>query len=138
VTNLADILTEFKIDVLDTRHQHKRGPGQTCAAGTLEEILRDYGEVHLRNVLQTIMETENNGMALVRPVMLAVSDIIIKKDWFELDPSKWFEVFDKIDLSEMHRIAKADKEVMKARHLVGGMILDRLRPHFSDETARLL
>jgi hypothetical protein len=77
-------------------------------------------------------------MALVRPVMLAISDIILKKDWFELDPTKWFEVFDKIDLSEMHRIAKADKDVMKSRHLVGAMILERLRPHFSDEMARLL
>jgi hypothetical protein len=132
VTALLDtICAELGVTVVDTRLQHKRGPGETCAVGTLEEILRGCGSAHLRSVLITIMESENNRMALVRPVLLAVSDLLrANPPWFG---ERWLQVFDKIDLSGLYDEARKHRQTASTRHVLFGMILERLRPHFTEE-----
>lgn len=98
--------------------------------------MRGEGSAHLRSVLMTIMESENNRMALVRPVMLAVSDVLRgHPDWYG---SKWFETFDRVDLSELHATAKKSREAVAPRHAIATMLIERLRPQFDDEPARLL
>jgi hypothetical protein len=131
MTALADICEEFGIEIVPPRQQRQRGPGQTCAEGTLHEILRDEGSAHLRSVLMTIMESVNNRMALVRPVLLAISDILrAHPDWFG---ATWLEAFDTIDLSGLYEEAKRHREMMATRYVLGGMLLERLRPHFDDK-----
>lgn len=133
---LASICQELGITIMPPRQQRQRGPGDTCAQGTLEEILRDEGSAHLRNVLQTIMESENNKMALVRPVLLAVSDVLrAHPTW---PGEKWFKLFDQMNLLEFYATAKADRDAVRPRYLIGAMILERLRPHFKEEAQERL
>lgn len=131
MTTLADICFETEVEIIDTRLQHKRGPGQTCAHGTLIEILRAGGPEHLRSVLITIMQSDNNKMALVRPVILAVSDLLrAHPKWFG---SEWLATFDSINLADLYRGAKAHREVAATRHVLIGMLLERLLPKFRDQ-----
>lgn len=137
MTTLTDICSELEIEIVDNRQSRSRRPGQTCAQGTMAQILEDEGSAHLRSVLMTVMESENNRMALVRPVLLAISDVLrAHPTWFG---EKWFRVFDEINLAALYSLAKRDREAMAPRWRVGGMILERLRPHFDEEPqARLL
>ncbi|GAC1572958.1 MAG: hypothetical protein NVS3B5_02160 [Sphingomicrobium sp.] len=128
---LTDLCNELGVEVVDTRLQHKRGPGQTCAAGTLEQIMREHGSEHLRSVLISIMQSENNRMALVRPVLLAVSDLLrVHPTWFGED---WLKAFDEIDLCQLYDQARKRRNLMSTRQLVGGMIFERVRPSFDVE-----
>ncbi|WP_024516816.1 hypothetical protein [Bradyrhizobium sp. Tv2a-2] len=128
---LNTICAELGVGILEPRQQRQRGPNQTCAVGTLEELLRDEGSAHLRSVLMTIVESKNNRMALVRPILMAVSDVLrAHPTWLG---SKWFDLFDEIDLVSLYEKAKADREAVAPRWLIGGMILERLRPHFHEE-----
>ena len=133
---LADICAELEIDVVDTS-ESARKPGQTCARKILQKVLTDEGEAHLRSVLITIMETENNKRMLVRPVILAVSDVLrTYPKWFG---AVWLTVFDGIELAEMYEDAKLDREGVAPRYSIAARIIDRLRPHFNEEPqARLL
>lgn len=137
MTALLDtICQELGVTIMAPRQQRQRGPGDTCAQGTLEEILRDEGSAHLRSVLITIMESENNRMALVRPILLAISDVLrAHPTWFG---GEWLEQFDKMDLAGFYATAKADRDAVRPRYLIGGMILERLRPHFKEEAQERL
>lgn len=131
-SSLSEICNEIGVTIIQPRQQRQRGPGQTCAEGTLEGILRDEGAAHLRSILLTVMESENNRMALVRPVLLAISDILrAHPTWFG---EKWLQVFDGIDLAAVHTEAKKHREIMGVHQIVAGMLLERLRPHFDEET----
>lgn len=135
MTTLAAICQELDIEIIDTTA--KRGPGQTCAHNILQRVLIDEGEAHLRSVLLTIMETENNKRMLVRQVILAVSDVLrAYPTWFG---DEWLKAFDKIELAELYEQAKADREGVSMRYSIATRIIDRLRPHFTIEPqARLI
>ena len=79
---LADICAELEVDIIDASESARR-PGQTCAGKILQKVLTDEGEAHLRSVLITIMESENNKRMLVRAVILAISDVLrTYPSWF--------------------------------------------------------
>ena len=73
--SLESILREFDIEIIDGAQNRRRKARQTCASQTLENIRRRRGSDHLRSVLMTIVETPNE-LALVAPVILAVSDVL--------------------------------------------------------------
>jgi len=124
---LAEICAEMEIEIVDTS-ESARKPGQTCARKILQKVLLDEGERHLRSVLITIMETENNKRMLVRPVILAVSDVLrTYPNWFG---DTWLQLFDKIELSELYEDAKRDREGVAPRYSIAARLIDRLRPHF--------
>ena len=133
---LAEICSEYGVEIVDTS-ESARKPGQTCARKILQKVLADEGEAHLRYVLITIMETENNKRMLVRAVILAVSDVLrTYPNWFG---DTWLKVFDKIELSELYEDAKRDREGVAPRYSIAARLIDRLRPHFHEEPqARLL
>jgi hypothetical protein len=78
---------------------------ETCAASTLQRLLSDWGESHLREVLLSIVESAGNERALTAPVIWAVSDLLLAHpNWFGND---WLDALDKIDLSALHESVKA-------------------------------
>lgn len=130
-STLADICAELEIVIVDNRQSRSRKPGQTCAAQTLLKILYDEGAAHLRCVLISIMETTNNKMMLVAPVIWAVSDVLRgHPDWFG---DKWLKEFDKIELIELHTHAKQSREAVAPRQAIATMLIERLRPLFIDQ-----
>lgn len=134
---LADICSELGIEIIDIRHSRSRRPGQTCADRTMIRILQDEGEAHLRSVLISIMETENNKRMLIAPVMWAISDVLRGHPaWFG---EEWLKAFDRIDLAELHERAKESREAVAPRQAVATMLIERLRPNFVEEPqARLI
>ena len=79
-------------------------------------------------MLITIMETENNKRMLVRPVILAVSDVL--RTYPNWCGDTWLQLFDKIELSELYEDAKRDREGVAPRYSIAARLIDRLRPHF--------
>lgn len=132
---LASICDELGITVIPVTKQ--RGLMETCAVNTLARILSDHGPEHLRSVLMAIVETENNKRMLVAPVIWAVSDILLAHpSWFGGD---FLEAMDRIDLAEMHELAKANREAAQPRQAIATMLFDELRKDFQpEEQARLL
>jgi len=101
---------------------------------TLLKILGDEGSAHLRSVLMTIMQTDNNKLMLVAPVIWAVSDVLRgHPSWFG---DAWFKEIDKIDLGELHANAKKSREAVAPRHAIATMLIERLRPLFTDHRRR--
>jgi len=142
-TALADICSETGVEIIDVRHSRSRRPGQTCADRTLLKILEDkkLGDAsqraaHLRSVLISIMETENNKRMLVAPVIWAVSDVLRgHPTWFG---EAWMQTFDKIDLAELHARAKESREAVAPRQAIATMLIERLRPLFIDQPQKRL
>lgn len=127
---LADICDEFGVEIV-AANESARKPGQTCAGKILLKVLLDEGEAHLRDVLTTIIETQNNKKMLVRPVILAVSDVLrTYPSWYG---GKWLDAFDKIELVEFYETAKRDREGVAIRAAITARLIDRLRPHFNEE-----
>jgi hypothetical protein len=133
--SLASICNELGIRVVPvTKH---REPMETCAVNTLVRILNDHGPEHLRSVLMSIVETENNKRMLVAPIIWAVSDILsAHPSWFS---GTFLEAMDKIDLAEMHERAKANREAAQPRQAIATMLFEELRKNFQpEEQARLI
>lgn len=124
---LADICAEFSVEIVSAS-ESARKPGQTCAGRILQKVLLDEGEAHLRDVIRTIIDTQNNKTMLVRPVILAVSDVLrTYPSWYG---GEWLDQFDKIELAEIYETAKRDREGVAIRAAITSRLIDRLRPHF--------
>ena len=81
---VASICAEFGITVVPPARRRNGGTAlETCAASTLQRLLADWGESHLRDVLLSIVESAGNDRALVAPVILGVSDILLAHpNWY--------------------------------------------------------
>lgn len=132
---LLAICDELGIRVVPVTKQ--REPMETCAVNTLARILNEHGQEHLRSVLMSIVETENNKRMLVAPVIYGLSDILIAHpSWFGGD---FLEAMDKIDLAEMQQMAKPNKKAVPIRRAIATMLFDELRKTFQPtEQGRLL
>lgn len=123
---LASICAELSISVISVTLP--RGPMETCALNTLERILRNHGEEHLRSTLIAIVETQNNKRMLVAPVIWAMSDVLLMQpSWFG---SAFLEAMDGIDLGEMHERAKAYRKAAQPRQAIATMLFEKLRENF--------
>lgn len=123
---LASICAEVGIAVIPVTKQ--RDLMETCAVNTLERVLANHGEEHLRSVLISIVETENNKRMLVAPVLLAVSDVLLAHpSWFGGD---FLSAMDAIDLANMHERAKANRRAAQPRQAIATMLFEQLREKF--------
>lgn len=123
---LASICAELGISVISV-NKH-RGLMETHAVNILERILREEGEEHLRSVLISIVETENNRNMLVAPVLLAMSDVLrAHPSWFG---GEFLQAMDGCDLADMYERAKANKRAVRPRHAIATMLLEKLREKF--------
>lgn len=127
---LAQICEEIGIRVIPPNVT--RTPGTTKCGNTFERILRRYGEGHLILLLRTIMESENNRMALVEPVIWAVSDVMRANPKWPAKGLAWLEVFDAIDLCDIWAASKSANGAPPERHGVASKLTDILQERFGD------
>jgi hypothetical protein len=108
---LAAICADVGVEIVPTTRMP--GPGQTTARSTLQRILRDHGEGHLIQLLRTFVETENSvGARIDAFAIFAVNDIILAHPEWASSGLRWLEVFDRIDLGEIQRVAKANRDAV--------------------------
>jgi hypothetical protein len=137
---LATICQDFGISVVHPAQHRPFTPMQTAAGQTLERILADRGEYHLRDVLTVLTESENCKHMLIAPVIKAVSRIMSQNPtWYGSDASAFLEVMDKADLAGMYERAKANKGVVEVHKTIAALLLDELRSGFEPvEQERLI
>ena len=138
--SLASICADFGITVVNPAQHRPFTPMQTAAGNTLDKILREDGENHLRDVLTVLSESENNRNMLIAPVIKAVSRIMVENPtWYGNDASAFLEVMDKADLAAMYEAAKPNKRVVSAHNAIATMLLAELSEIFkAEEQERLL
>jgi hypothetical protein len=100
-----------------------------CAGNVIAGLVRDWGESHTTMVLRAITESsERNGSMLTRPVIMAVSDVLLAHDrWASAGLRLLEDGFDEIDLGKLWERAKATK--LPARHAIATLLcveLERL------------
>lgn len=113
-----------------------RGLYETYADSTLERILEQHGEAHLRLVLATIMQSEGNHDALTGPIIDAVSSAILAHPEWLGNMTKWMDAFDLIRLPDLFEEAKAVRGRLKqpSKGMALYMLLsDRLSVMLTDE-----
>ncbi len=137
---LASICTDFGITVVHPAQHRPFTPMQTAAGATLDRILRDRGENHLRDVLTVMTESENNRNMLIAPVIKAVSRIMAENPtWYGEDASAFLAVMDKADLASMYEAAKPNKKVVSAHDAIATNLLALLSTKFrAKEMERLI
>lgn len=126
MSDVAKICSEFGIAVVAPAQRRLGGKAlETCAAATLQRLLLDWGESHLREVLLSIVESAGNERALTAPVISAVSDLLLAHPaWFGSD---WLDALDKIDLSALHESVKANRKAVQPRAAIAASLFERLK-----------
>ena len=82
-----------------------RKPKECFCKPTLRKIGRQYGEDHLRLVLQLMMGTQENSRELYADIVKAASSILINHPEIE-KAVNLTAIFDKMDLGEIRRKSK--------------------------------
>lgn len=127
---LASICEELGVTVIPANV--RRTPGATKCGDVLDYILEKRGEGHVILLLRTLMESAGNRMALVEPIIRAVSNVMLARpDW----PNKgleWLEAFDTIDLCDLWEKSKLDKGAPRPRLGVEARLNDQLRIIFKE------
>jgi hypothetical protein len=122
-SRLGAILADYGVVVVPTTRSRSRQPRETCAGATLSTLLASRGEAHLRDVLAVILESENNGLALVEPVIKAVSAVLLAHaELWEQRASSVLAVVDRINLVEMHEQAKANRGAAKPADAIATLL----------------
>jgi hypothetical protein len=107
--------------------------GQTAAKATLHKILVERGEGHLIQLLRTFLETENDTMRMNSHALLAISDIMVAHPEWADSGLRWLEVFDRIDVAEIQRQAKANRHAVPQRHGIATMVFRELSAAFAQD-----
>lgn len=135
-SRLASICDELGIRLIPPNVN--RSPGASKCGNVMERILRTYGEGHLILLLRTVMESENNRMALVAPVIWALSDVMQANPRWPDRGLEWLEAFDAIDLCEIWARAKLANGAPPERHGIASKLTELLRERFGEgEDGRL-
>lgn len=128
-SELSALLAECDIRVVPVAKV--RAPRETYAENTMQRIMLEHGEQHLRSVLISITETENNSKMLIAPVLWAVSDIILAHPkWFG---GSFLEALDCVDLATLHARAKANRRAVQPRQAIATMLYDKLSERLGGE-----
>ena len=102
--------------------------GQTRAVNTIKALIDNFGEEHTRLVLMTLAETENNKACLDSACLWATSDLVrVFSEEIEKNASLWMELWDQTPVGYLQSISLDIKSYAKQRHVLCGMIYERLR-----------
>lgn len=116
---VAAICNEFEIEIIGKSRYPE--PGQTRAVATLDRILQNYGEGHLRLVLATLMETKGGGGIIDEVSAWAVSDLVRAcAAWVEDRTSEWLGAWDRLPMGPyMYVIGELGGTVSRRAALAG-------------------
>jgi hypothetical protein len=129
---LAQLIREFRIEIVPNKFNRARGARQTCAGKTLERVFDLRGYDHLRTVVMSIVETRPNKTMLVAPVIWAVSDVLhLYPEWFG---DAWLKHLDELDLGEAYERAKRHRSIIKPRFWLACLLVERLWPALKTAT----
>jgi hypothetical protein len=118
-----DLFEEIGIKAVKPTKQRRKGAAETHCGRIVARLIDDLGVEHTRLVLLTIVETKGNAGQLTRPVILAVSDIILShRRW--TDSGFWLQAFDQISLADVWERAKATK--ISAREAIATLLFVEL------------
>ncbi|MDB5620530.1 hypothetical protein [Tardiphaga sp.] len=128
---LAQICADLGISVVHPAQHRPFTPMQTAAGNTLDKILREESENHLRDVLTVLVESGNNRNVLVAPVIKAISRIMAENPtWYGNDASGFLDVMDEADIAAMYEGAKPNKRVVAAHDAIATLLLAKLGERF--------
>lgn len=127
---LTSICAELEIEVIAPNVT--RTPGKTKCGQTLDRILARHGDGHLILLLRTLMESENNRMALVEPVIWALSDVMLANPRWPARGLEWLEAFDAIDLCELWARSKEANGAPPERHGIASKLTEILQQRFGE------
>lgn len=127
---LASICEELGVTMI-LSHVN-RTPGTTKCSGTLQRIMSRRGEGHLILLLRTFMESENNRMALVEPILWGVSDVMMANPRWPDKGLAWLEAFDTIDLCDLWAKSKGAHGAPPERHGISAKLTEILQERFGE------
>jgi len=129
MTSVASILDEYGI-AISPAHRYP-DVGQTRAVGTLQRIARRHGEGHLRLVLSTLCETDNNKACLDEYALYSVSDLIRAcPQIVEHRMTEWLQCFDDAPVGELQFLVSDLTGVVPQRHALSGVLYERIARRF--------
>lgn len=130
-----EICREYGVEIIDAR----RYPdvGQTRAVGTMDRILKNFGEDHFRLVMSTLAETSNNKACLDEFGLWMASDMVMAcRGHIEANASQWLAVWDAMPLGQLQFIAHDLSGIVPQRHALSGMVYERVYRVFGPNAAQ--
>ena len=128
-SDILRLCDEFGIGIV-SKHRYPE-PGETRAVATLDRICSKYGEVHLRLVLSTLVETSNNKILLDEVGLWCASDMVRKcQPIIDERAGEWLELWDAIPAGELQFVCQELRGVISQRFALGGMIYERIYRRF--------
>ncbi|WP_287139135.1 hypothetical protein [Mesorhizobium sp.] len=116
---------ELGIKIVD-RHRYPE-PGEARAVETLARIIRRHGEGHLRLVLSTLAETDNNKGQLDEVLFWAASDMVRAcPEILKRRAGDWLTMWDVCPLGELQFIAQDLRGVVPLIFAFVGMLYERV------------
>ncbi|UHD45533.1 hypothetical protein LUX29_21510 [Aureimonas altamirensis] len=120
---VISICAEYDVRVIANK-SGTPGIGETRAKSTLQRILNNHGEDHLRMVLSTLAETGSNRAAITDTTLWAVSDLVRAcQPLIEEQAGDWLAAFDSIPVGQLELMAR---ELRHGRAVLAAMIYERL------------
>jgi len=125
MTDPRALLNEFGIKAIGKSRYP--AASETRAIGTVRRIIKLHGIDHARDMLTILADTSNNRASLEAEVFGAVSDILRAcQKWYEEDPSKFLDVFDKCPIGELQAVAHDLRGFVPLRSALAGLIYERV------------
>lgn len=119
------ICGEFGVRIIDKQRYPE--PGETRAVETLARIMRRHGEGHLRLVLTTLAETENNKGLLDEVLLWATSDLVRAcGNIVETRAGDWLTCWDAMPVGELQFVTQELSGTIPQRYALAGMLYERI------------
>ena len=122
---IANLCREFGVTII--AKSTYPGPRQTRAVETIGRIIRKRGIGHMRLVLTTLVETENNQACLDEVSLWSISDmLIICHSVVETRFADWLDAFDHIPVGALQALCQELSGTVSQRYALDGMLYERL------------
>jgi hypothetical protein len=119
--NAADLFAELGITQCPMTRYRRPGMPWTHCGAVVDKMIREHGAPHARQVLMLFVETKGNAGMMVRPMIEAVSDILLLHQRWRDAGSALLHIFDQISMSTIWEKAKATR--IKARREIISALL---------------